>query len=163
MSSARPDKSQCSEFRLHFNEQSFGVCRQLLSSPSPHPGSLACCQLLSISDPLLEPACGAHMVTGHAAAGDAWLCSPGRESVWTHGPVHHHVGKREFICFLGIILAWAWDRPGAILKEPINFPSFHRPWMGFYLSPGSADRTLWSSTFPCAPQQSGTGWWKEEC
>ena len=124
MSSARPDKSQCSEFRLHFNEQSFGVCRQLLSSPSPHPGSLACCQLLSISDPLLEPACGAHMVTGHAAAGDAWLCSPGRESVWTHGPVHHHVGKREFICFLGIILAWAWDRPSAFSALPNIFPNF---------------------------------------
>ena len=45
--------------------------------------------------------------------------------------LHESAQEQTGLCSLGIILAWAWDRPGAILKEPINFPSFHRPWMGF--------------------------------
>ena len=49
------DKSQCPQFLLHFRAQSFGARRWLLSSLSPHPGGLACSQLLSMSGSLLKP------------------------------------------------------------------------------------------------------------
>ena len=81
------DKSHGQEFLLQFKVQFFGACRELLSSLSPHPGSLACPQLLLISG-LLEPVCKAHTVMGHAAkVAYSW------GSLSTHLGMHHQVGK----------------------------------------------------------------------
>ena len=77
------DKEQCLEFLLHFKVQSFGACRWLLSSFSPHQGGLACSQLLSISRSLLELVFGAHRAMGHATAGATWFCA------------HHQVDERD--------------------------------------------------------------------
>ena len=52
------------QFLVHVKVQCFGTCRGLLSSLSPHSGSLACSQVLSISGSLLELVCGAHTAHG---------------------------------------------------------------------------------------------------
>ena len=86
-------KSQCPEFLLHFKVQSFGAHRQLLSSLSHYPGSLACSWLLSISGPLLEPARVAYMAMGmRLLEPHGWVLLGERAQECT-GAVHHQVGK----------------------------------------------------------------------
>lgn len=64
------DKIQGAESLLHVKVQCFGTCRWLLSSPSPHLGSLACSKLLCISGSLLELVYGACMAHGCVLSGE---------------------------------------------------------------------------------------------
>ena len=55
-------------------------------------------------------------------------------AMWLQGPtwpwreqasIGHQVRKREReTFFVPLGLYWVWDGPGALSKEPINFPSF---------------------------------------
>ena len=92
------DQSQCSEFLLHFKGQSFGAHRQLLSGLSPHPGSLDCTWLLSISGSsgclCVEPAWPwAHMVA----------CSQERACEFTSGSITRWA-RESFFVPLGLYL-----------------------------------------------------------
>ena len=72
--------------------------------------------------------------------------------------VQVQVTRRELLCSPRVRFAWAWDRRGIFSKEPINFPNFlHSGWVHPFV------RSLWSSTFSRAPQQSGTRREREEC
>ena len=71
------DKCQCPEFLLHFKVESFGARRQLLSGFRPIQ---VASWLLPVLASLLDPACGAHVTRGHAAARASWSCALGWES-----------------------------------------------------------------------------------
>ena len=64
--------------------------------------------------------------------------------------------ERELLYSSCIILVCVWDGPGDFSKEQINFPNCHRLFNEsiprlIHCSPGSIDRSLWSSTSLLCP------------
>ena len=108
------------------------LCSILKSSPVQHLASLVCFQLQSIaglqrSGSCLEPECRVCVAISHTAAKAIQLW---REDIGTKGQVWVPEQERaRASLFSWVYVSWAWKRPEAFSKEPIDFPSFSGFWM----------------------------------